>query len=339
MQNKRSDSIQQLVAGIFEALPVPATLINADGVIVDINSAFIEMARHAGVELNKGQRIGYPLHEFAGKEEERERVQGLVKALLETGEEQYLRNVYEHAGKVSYRDVRAMPIKDAAGQVLGGIILREDVSRMVLGERESARQKQLIEAFDRIGRQVLSTLDERYIVDVLVEEVMRLNLFRSMVVELVDMDQGLYQMVRAFNMPGISTLKEMETDDRARPHEAKEQARGVHLPIGENALRRDVVAQKKMLVIDGWDERFDRRFANPEQQANKVAFFVPVLRDGEVLAILATGCEREDKEQVVANLDALQPLLSQVALALYLARSHRASQEQDRLQLASRPCV
>ena len=100
MQNKRSDSIQQLVAGIFEALPVPATLINADGVIVDINSAFIEMARHAGVELNKGQRIGYPLHEFAGKEEERERVQGLVKALLETGEEQYLRNVYEHAGKV-----------------------------------------------------------------------------------------------------------------------------------------------------------------------------------------------------------------------------------------------
>jgi PAS domain S-box-containing protein len=334
MQNKRSDSIQQLVEGIFEALPVPATLIDADGVIVDINSAFIEMARHVGVEFNKEDRIGYPLHEFAREEEERERIQGIVKALLETGEEQYLRHVYEGADNVSFRDVRAMPIKDAADRVLGGIILREDVSKAVLGERESARQRQLLAAFDRIGRQVLSTLDERYIVDVLVEEVMRLNLFRSMVVELVDMDRGLYETIRAYQMPNVVYLKDLEVGGRAEPYEEKEKARGVYLPIGESALRRDIVAQKKMLVIEGWDERFDRRFANPEQQANKVAFFVPVLREGETLAILATGCEREDKEQVLARIDALQPLLGQLALALYLARSHVFSQQQDRLQLA-----
>ena len=334
MQNKRSDSIQQLVEGIFEALPVPATLIDADGVIVDINSAFIELARRFGIELNKEERIGYLLHEFAREQEERERIQGVVKALLETGEEQYLRDVYEQTGQMSYRDVRAIPIKDVAGQVLGGIILREDVSRIVLGERESARQRQLIAAVDRIGRQVLSTLDQEHIVDVLVEEVMCLNLFRSLVVELVDMDRGLYEMAHAYSMPGIKYPKELETGDRAQPYEAKEEMRGVHLSIEEDALRRDIVAQKKMLVIEGWDERFDRKFLDPEKQANKVAFFVPVLREGETLAILATGCEREDKEQVMANLDALQPLLSQVALALYLARSHRASQEQDQLKLA-----
>ncbi|MFT5377741.1 MAG: PAS domain S-box-containing protein, partial [Candidatus Latescibacterota bacterium] len=334
MQNRPNDSVQLLAEGVFEALPVPATLIDAQGVIVDLNSAFIKYALSMGVEVRKEERVGYLLHEFAREEKEGEYIQGVVKVLLETGEEQFQRRTYEGVDQVSYRDVRAVPIKDVSGRVVGGIILREDVSSVVHGERVSAQQKQLIVAFDRIGRQVLSTLDQERIVDVLVGEVMRLSLFRSMVVELVDMDRGLYEMLRAYHVPGIKYLKDMEVDDRAQPYEVKEETRGEHLFIGQDALRRDLVAQKETLVIEGWDERFDRNFIYPERQADKVAFFVPVLREGETLAILSTGCEREDKEQVLANLAVLQPLLSQVALALYLARLHQASQERDRLQLA-----
>jgi PAS domain S-box-containing protein len=96
---------------------------------------------------------------------------------------------------------------------------------------------------------VLSTLDQERIVDVLVGEVMRLKLFRSMVVELVDMDRGLYEMLRAYHVPGIKYLKDMEVDDRAQPYEVKEETRGEHLFIGQDALRRDVVAQKETLVM------------------------------------------------------------------------------------------
>ncbi len=334
MQNKRNDSIQQLAAGIFAALPVPATLIDADGVIVDVNSAFIDLALRNGVELRKEERIGHKLHDFALNEEEREQIRGLVNALLNTGEEQHLRRRYDGAGQVSFRDLRAVPIKDASGRVVGGMILREDVSKAVLEERESARQRQLLAAFDRIGRQVLSTLDQQRIVDILVAEVMDLRLFRSLVVELVDVEQGTVEMVRAYYVPGVECLKDLEINEQAQPHEAKENARGVHLLLEEDALRREIVAEGKTLVIDGWDERFDRRYITPETQADKVAFFVPMQREGEVLAILSTGCQRGDKEQVLANIDALQPVLSQVALALYLARLHVVSQQQDRLQLA-----
>ncbi|MGY8824575.1 MAG: PAS domain-containing protein [Candidatus Latescibacterota bacterium] len=128
-----------MAEGVFEALPVPATLIDAQGVIVDLNLAFIKYALGMGVEVRKEERVGHLLHEFAREEKEGEYIQGLVKVLLETGEEQYQRRTYEGVDQVSYRDVRAVPIKDVSGRVVGGIILREDVSSVVHGERASAQ--------------------------------------------------------------------------------------------------------------------------------------------------------------------------------------------------------
>ena len=42
----------------FAGLPLPATLVDRDGVILDVNDAFLEMARQQGVDLRREDRIG-----------------------------------------------------------------------------------------------------------------------------------------------------------------------------------------------------------------------------------------------------------------------------------------
>tara|TARA_Y100000588_G_scaffold300588_1_gene322156 strand:+ start:97 stop:465 length:369 start_codon:yes stop_codon:yes gene_type:complete len=54
----------------------------------------------------------------------------------------------------------------------------------------------------------------------------------------------------------------------------------------------------KMEVIDGWDERFERRIEGPEQASKKVSYFIP--KKGErLLAVLATASEPVAKQTML----------------------------------------
>ena len=52
-------------------------------------------------------------------------------------------------------------------------------------------------------------------------------------------------------------------------------------------------------MIDGWDERFERRIEGPEQASKKVSYFIPIKKGERVLAVLATASEPVAKQTML----------------------------------------
>ncbi|MBI2504588.1 MAG: PAS domain-containing protein [Candidatus Latescibacteria bacterium] len=129
---------------LFEALPLPATLVDREGRIAGINQAFLDYARQHGRNLRLEDRLGFHLLDFAGKEEEYHLMQGLLQAVLEEGRE----SVFSWAsprtsgGRRIYVEVRARPVRDREGRVAGALILREDTTEL----RHQEEQLELVTA-------------------------------------------------------------------------------------------------------------------------------------------------------------------------------------------------
>ena len=141
-------------AKVFEAIPFPATLIDAQGIIVDLNQAFLNLAAHRlGRNLRKEERIGHPIKAFSGTEEGRTQMASFVHALLHHGEARHFQwqNV-DRLGRPFYMNIHAEVIKDTAGQVLGALIVREDVTENVQQEQRRASQEQILQALGDMAR-------------------------------------------------------------------------------------------------------------------------------------------------------------------------------------------
>jgi len=135
---------------LFDAIAIPATLIDAEGIILDVNRAFMTFVRDLGIELEKEDRIGRPLAVFAHNPEEREQVEKIVREVLTGGEGHY----YEigwigSTERSTYVDIHAEGIRDASGRIKGAVILREDVTERV---RLRQRQQALVRVRDEIWR-------------------------------------------------------------------------------------------------------------------------------------------------------------------------------------------
>ena len=85
-----------------------------------------------------------------------------------------------------------------------------------------------------------------------------------------------------------------------------------------------------MCVFDGWDRRFDQRVDPPEGYIPKASYFIPIKRGDRVLAVMATGSDLEQKEEMLRRIEAMQPLLDQVAIALEHARLYTEAQQHAR---------
>ena len=77
-------------------------------------------------------------------------------------------------------------------------------------------------------------------------------------------------------------------------------------------------------MIDGADERFDERFEHDDDdiRAQTVSYFIPIQREGRVLAVLATGSSLADRGETLRRIEAMKPLLEQAAVALDHAAVH-----------------
>jgi PAS domain S-box-containing protein len=135
---------------LFDAIAIPATLIDAEGIILDVNSAFMTFVHGLGIELEKEDRIGRPLSIFAHNPEEREQVEAIVREVLTGGEGHYYEIGWIGSTERSiYVDIHAEAMRDAAGRIKGAVILREDVTERV---RLRQRQQALVRVRDEIWR-------------------------------------------------------------------------------------------------------------------------------------------------------------------------------------------
>ena len=137
-------------AGVFEGFPIPATLIDARGIVIDVNRAFLEMAHRYDHPICKEDRVGQHIASFAETEKERTRFRTFIDELLHTGETHIPQWIcVEPSGRRSHWQIHAEGIRDAAGQVIGALILREDVTEKV---RKEQRERVVSTVKDEVWR-------------------------------------------------------------------------------------------------------------------------------------------------------------------------------------------
>jgi len=193
------------------------------------------------------------------------------------------------------------------------------------GQRAPPDQSGLLAAYERIAHAALGSLEMDEVLGILVREVVRAGLFRSMTIALVDRERQSVEVMRgALN----TRLKEGASVVESEIQVRHEYAWASYPLDGENAMAVVARTGETAVVESGDDPRLDRRYdSNPASWVDKIAYFFPVRKGEEVLAVLATASTRAQKADILDRIRSLQPLLSQVAVALEHARMYREARD------------
>lgn len=117
--------------GVFHALPAPATLVDADGIIVDVNDAYIEYAARHGYTLAPRERVGQCVLDFARSDESRRQMVSLLKSVFSGHHWQHREGLTDGTGRRRHAQIDGCPLFAQDGLVTGGLIVREDVTEAV----------------------------------------------------------------------------------------------------------------------------------------------------------------------------------------------------------------
>ena len=235
--------------------------------------------------------------------------------------EQYELRVRHRDGHYIWMLITASPYHSPNGEIIGTVgahtditerkYLQENLAQQTVELKRSnallAQQSRLLEAYQHIGEMALYSLDLDQILDTLGVQVVRAGIFRSLMIALVNEEQHCVEVVRIkANSPYPSHI--------IRPE------KGRRYNLDDANITAQVARCGKLKVVEGWDEHFDKDIQPNIGDFNKVSYFIPVVQEERVLAVLATGSTMEDKAQVLARIEAMQPLLKVVAIALEHAR-------------------
>ena len=120
-------------------LPIPTTLIDSEGIIQDVNRAFLDYARRYFYEVRREERIGRHIADFCTKPGHKERLVQLIDELRSTGEPtRSVMQVFDQFDQGLREEIFGIPLKSGDGQVIGAALLREDVLAAMLQERMHA---------------------------------------------------------------------------------------------------------------------------------------------------------------------------------------------------------
>ena len=198
-------------------------------------------------------------------------------------------------------------------------------SELRQAEEALARANELLEekdrllaAFHQIGQVTLSSLDLEHILDTLARQVVEAGIFRSLMVALVEEKTHTVRVVKTLTRSIEGGVPRIESGAGG-----KIVARLVY-GLDDDNITAEVARTGEMQVIEGWDERFDARVARPEDLRGTIAYFIPVMERDRVVAVLATGSQIEEKEETLRRIEAMRPLLGQVAIALKHAQLYDA---------------
>jgi signal transduction histidine kinase/PleD family two-component response regulator len=124
-----------LHTAVFNALPTPATIIDADGIIQDINPAFIQHAHSVGRHIVAEDRIGQHICNFAISKY-RDHTWNFVQQVFAKGQAR-ARQVPEDESnhRLAYMEQEGVALRDDAGKLSGALILRRMVTDPIWHER------------------------------------------------------------------------------------------------------------------------------------------------------------------------------------------------------------
>ena len=141
---------------------------------------------------------------------------------------------------------------------------------------------------------------------------MRTGIFRSLTVSTVDHAKRIVEVkrnylsavgeyadrqvgsVEAGGQSVSSPHRTTRTDGRFHIH--AERVVGRRYDIEDDNITSTVERTGELTILHGWDDRFDDA-ADGKQgvEGGKVSYFIPVKREGKVLAVLATGSTTQEE--------------------------------------------
>jgi len=211
--------------------------------------------------------------------------------------------------------------------------------------QELAEEVRLLKAFQGIAQATISSLETQRVLDSLAQHVIQAGVFRSLMVALVNDEAQHVEVVRNYlSVAAGADRSDLPTDEKLAPGgvltpvlvSAKkegpavwsEKIVGTRYPLDDDNTTSVVARTGEMMVIDGWDDRFDERVTDRDDISRNVSYFLPVKLDDRVVAVLATGSPQADKDATLRRIETMQPLLDQVAIALEHARLYEAAQRE-----------
>ena len=325
-------SVENLAEGLI--------VTDLDDRILQTNGRMAELTGYGQEEM-----IGQKAHELFLEPAQWPDLQMRVKTRAEGLSEKYEIRIRHKDGSHFWAENIAGPFRDPDGTIVGTISTTTDIterkqitdalktqtaelirSNRLLRERDSVLQQ-----FQQIGRTVTASLEPDQILDTLAQQIVTAGLFRSLMIALVDHEAQTVEVVRAYRNKtrdsGPVPTTAMPVDDKAI---------GLSYALDDDIITAQVARTGKMEVIDEWNERFDTSVSEPEKQRGKTSYFIPVQTDERVLAVLATGSETDQRQETLHRIEAMKPLLDQVAIALEHGRLYRQQKAQERLLHALR---
>ena len=85
--------------------------------------------------------------------------------------------------------------------------------------------------------------------------------------------------------------------------------------LDDENVTAEVARTGRIAVIGSFDQRFDGRF-NKGEMSDKVSCFIPIVHNGDSIAVLATGNEHSEREQMLHQIKVLRPFFDLAAMAL-----------------------
>jgi signal transduction histidine kinase len=167
----------------------------------------------------------------------------------------------------------------------------------VLKEKE-----QLLGVFHRIAKVTLSSLNLDQVLDNLTEQIVASRLFRSFMVAMVDDKTGQARIVRTFTRDGGGSKR-------------------VSRRVGDEDIVAQVVKSGRLQVVQGRGTAGEQ--IQTERRREKVFYYMPVIKEERVLAVLATDSEVEQRPAMERRIGAMGPLIDQVAIAIGHALTSR----------------
>jgi transcriptional regulator with GAF, ATPase, and Fis domain len=242
--------------------------------------------------------------------------------------------------QVSVRDISILGfrhiIQDRTDRERAEAALRAKAQELDRTSATLEEKERLLAAFQQVGEATIESLDIDTILDRLASELVKAGIFRSLMVALVDEGAGHVEVVRGFVCQS-DEAGEVIPGSEPQP---TDNMLGLRYDLDDDNITAEVARTGEMQVLDTWDQRLDPRVDDPGRHKPKVAYFIPVTRGDRVLAVLATGSHPDVKEDTLLRIGAMEPLLSQVGIALEHALLYQALQRslaevqrlKDRLQ-------
>jgi PAS domain S-box-containing protein len=215
----------------------------------------------------------------------------------------------QSAQEAAFSDEDIAALQTMADQLANAIQNARLFEQSQAARQQAEARVHEVQILHRIGQSVSSSLDLDHVLDTLVNVLADELEFTYIALNLIDKSAKVLRTVRAIGQA--------------------EGLRGLVRSLDQlkNDILMDVIRSRRIEVIDGWDDRFDRELFEREGHAALVRAYVPLLLREEAIGILEVGYRRVERARITtAEIQVLQGLVDQIVIAIENARLFQQAQ-------------